>query len=418
MELTRNHERRFRNMLYNDFTEKLTGLQDLIVTKVKDNEKEIHIYGKMKRKSHKCPSCGKYTDKVHDYREQSIKDIPSFGRKTILHLRKRRYRCECGKRFFEDNKFLPRYHRMTNRLSAYIISELTSEVSFTSIARKIDLSTPTVIRVFDYVNYSAKQLPEVLSIDEFKGNTNGEKYQCIITDPVNKVVLDILPKRYESYLTKYFLNFNRSEREKVKTFVSDMWKPYALLASKLFRNAEQVVDKYHWIRQVFWAFDAVRKEVQNNLSKDYRKYFKKSRFLLMKRFDKLTDLQKQQVNIMLYVSPALSTAHFYKEEFLKILDCEDRDSAKRAMSEWIDSAWDCGLPRFKRCAETMINWMTGILNSFSNPVTNGFAEGCNNKIKVLKRNAYGYQNFNRFRNRILHMFAYKQLNYNKQATAC
>ena len=138
----------------------------------------------------------------------------------------------------------------------------------------------------------------------------------------------------------------------------------------------------------------------------------------MKRFDKLTDLQKQQVNIMLYVSPALSTAHFYKEEFLKILDCEDRDSAKRAMSEWIDSAWDCGLPRFKKCAETMINWMTGILNSFSSPVTNGFTEGCNNKIKVLKRNAYGYQNFNRFRNRILHMFAYKHPNYKEQATAC
>lgn len=265
--------------------------------------------------------------------------------------------------------------------------------------------------------YSPQKLPDVLSIDEFKGNTNKEKYQCIITDPVNKIVLDILPKRYESYLTKYFLSFNKSERQNVKTFVSDMWKPYASLASKLFKNAEQVVDKYHWIRQVFWAFDAVRKEVQNSLSKEYRKYFKKSRFLLMKRFDKLTDEQKQQVNIMLYVSPSLSTAHFYKEDFLKILDCEDRDSAKKAMSEWIDSALDCGLPRFKKCANTMINWLTGILNSFSNPATNGFTEGCNNKIKVLKRNAYGYQNLNRFRNRILHMFAYKQLNYNKQATA-
>lgn len=403
-------------MLYTNFTEKLTGLQDLIITKVENNKNELHIYGEMKRKIHKCPCCGAATDKIHDYRKQEIKDIPSFGRKTIIHLRKRRYRCGCGKRFFEDNKFLPRYHRMTNRLSAYIINELASELSFTSVGRKVDLSTSTVMRVFDYVNYPAQSLPEVLSIDEFKGNTNGEKYQCIITDPVNKVVLDILPKRYESYLTQYFLGFDKSERNNVKTFVSDMWKPYASLASKLFKKAEQVVDKYHWIRQVFWAFDAVRKEVQNDLGKQYRKYFKKSRFLLFKRFDKLTDEQKQQVNIMLYVSPALSTAHFYKEEFLKILDCQDRDSAKNAMSNWINSALDCGLPRFKKCAETMVNWLTGILNSFSNSVTNGFTEGCNNKIKVLKRNAYGYQNFNRFRNRILHIFAYKQLN-NKQATA-
>lgn len=403
-------------MLYTNFTEKLLGLQDLIITKVEDNEKEIHIYGEMKRKPHKCPCCGQFTDMIHDYREQIIKDIPLFDKKLFIHLRKRRYRCPCGKRFFEQNKFLPRYHRMTNRLSAYIINELANEVSFTSVGQKVNLSTTTVMRVFDLISYAPKQLPTTLSIDEFKGNTNKEKYQCIITDPVNKVVLDIIPKRYESYLTQYFLRFNQDERHNVKTFVSDMWKPYSLLASKLFKNAEQVVDKYHWIRQIFWAFDAIRKEVQNNLSKEYRNYFKKSRFLLMKRFDKLTDEQKQQVNIMLYVSPSLSTAYFYKEEFLKILDCTDRDSAKKAMSEWIDSALDCGLPRFKKCAETMINWLTGILNSFSIPVTNGFTEGCNNKIKVLKRNAYGYQNFNRFRNRILHMFAYKQLN-NKQATA-
>ncbi|MEG0877462.1 MAG: transposase, partial [Oscillospiraceae bacterium] len=60
---------------------------------------------------------------------------------------------------------------------------------------------------------------------------------------------------------------------------------------------------------------------------------------------------------------------------------------------------------FKRCADTYIRWSKGILNTFDVPFSNGFTEGCNNKIKVLKRNAYGYRNFNRFRNRILHMFA-------------
>ena len=75
---------------------------------------------------------------------------------------------------------------------------------------------------------------------------------------------------------------------------------------------------------------------------------------------------------MLYLSPTLCTAHFYKEDFLRILDCKDRDSAKAALSEWINCAFDCGIERFKKCAQTMINWMTGILNSFSTPVTNGF----------------------------------------------
>lgn len=55
----------------------------------------------------------------------------------------------------------------------------------------------------------------------------------------------------------------------------------------------------------------------------------------------------------------------------------------------------------------MTNWIIGILNSFSTLVTNGFTEGCNNKIKVLKRIAYRYQNFHRFRNRILHIFSFQ-----------
>lgn len=400
-------------MLYEHFTEKIIGLQDIEIEKVEEIDNSIHIYCRLKRKPHKCPCCSAMTDTIHDYREQVIKDIPAFGKKILIHLKKRRYRCSCGKRFAEKNSFLPRYHRMTNRLTAYVIDKLRSEVSFTNVSREVNLSVPTVMRIFDLVSYSPKNLPIALSIDEFKGNTNGEKYQCILTDHVNKIVLDILPKRYESYLTKYFNKFPKDQRNKVKYFVSDMWKPYANISSVWFNKATQIVDKYHWIRQVIWAFESVRKQEQKKLSKSYRKYFKKSRQLLIKRFEFLSDEQKQQVNIMLYTSPTLSTAHFYKEDFLKILDCKDRESAKSAMSEWIDSALDCGIPQFEKCANTMVNWLSGILNSFSSPITNGFTEGCNNKIKVLKRNAYGYRNFKRFRNRILHIFSHQQ----KQATA-
>ncbi len=108
---------------------------------------------------------------------------------------------------------------------------------------------------------------------------------------------------------------------------------------------------------------------------------------------------------MLYYSVNISRAYFYKEQFLKILNYKDVESAKKAMTDWIE-----------RCAETMRNWYTGIINSFSTTITNGFTEGCNNKIKVLKRNAYGYRSFKRFRNRILHIFSHQRL-HNEQAAA-
>ena len=389
-------------MLYKDFSEKLLGLQDAEIKNIETDKEKTSITIRMRKKAHKCPCCGKETNHIHDYRKQKIKDIPSFGKPVVLILEKRRYVCSCGKRFYEKVPFLPRYHRMTNRLIVYVIDKLRNTTSFTQVSKDVNLSVSTVIRIFDFISFGKPKLPEIIAIDEFKGNTAGEKYNCIITDPANHRVLDILPARHTRYLSTYFKAFN--DRENVEIFISDMWNSYADIASVYFKNAKQVVDKYHWIRQIIWAFERVRKDVQKKFQKDYRIYFKHSRKLLLKRYEFLEEVQKQQVMVMLSVSPTLYSAHFLKEKFLKILDCQNRVEAKKMMSEWLDEAYGCGIEPFEKCAKTMFNWFTGILNSFDTPYTNGFTEGCNNKIKVLKRNAFGYRNFTRFRKRILFMF--------------
>ncbi len=393
-------------MLYKHFTEKLIGLQDLIVNNIEKVDGNNIIKAKLVRKPHKCPSCGEMTDRVHDYRKQIIKDIPSFGGNTYIELSKRRYRCDnCGKKFIENNTFLPRYCRMTNRLSAYVINSLKTEHSFTSVAKMVNLSVSTVVRIFDLVSYSNKSLPTALSIDEFKGNTDGEKYQCIITDPINKVVLDILPSRQKGYLTNYFKGYSLQEREKVNYFISDMWSCYADLSYIWFKKSQLIIDKYHWIRQVIWAFEAVRKQEQKAYCKSHRIYFKRSRSLLIKTFKSLSDEDKQRVNNILNISIPLYQAHYLKEHFLAILREKDYLKAKKLLADWILTAQSSNIPNFVKAANTIQNWFVGISNSLNSNLTNGFTEGCNNKIKVLKRNAYGYRNFSRFRNRILHMFS-------------
>ena len=151
--------------------------------------------------------------------------------------------------------------------------------------------------------------------------------------------------------------------------------------------------------------DLPLQDVQKQFQKDYRVYFKHSRNLLMKRYDLLKEHQKQQVMVMLSVSPTLYSAHSLKERFLKILDCHDRNTAEKMLIDWIEYAQQSDMRPFKKCAGTMFNWFSGILNSFDTKYTNGFTEGCNNKIKVLKRNAFGYRNFRRFRKRILYIFS-------------
>ena len=115
---------------------------------------------------------------------------------------------------------------MTNRVVMAVINELSDVGSYTSVAKKFSLSVTTVQRIFDLVSYPKPTMPQVLAIDEFKGNTGGEKFNVILTDPEKGVVLDILPKRHGTYLSDYFSSIRREERKKTNYFVSDMWDTY------------------------------------------------------------------------------------------------------------------------------------------------------------------------------------------------
>ena len=194
-----------------------------------------------------------------------------------------------------------------------------------------------------------------------------------------------------------------------------MWSTYQDIASTYFKKATFVIDKFHFIRQVIWAFEAVRKEEQARFSNTMRRYFKRSKSLLNKQYKYLTDEQKQQVDIMLYTSSRLLTAYSLKEQYFEFLNSENSKVAKDKLARWVLLAENSGIKSFANCSKTMQNWSDGILNSFDCPYTNGFTEGVNNKIKVLKRNAYGYRNFDRFRKRILHIFNNRDKNITKAA---
>lgn len=385
-------------MLMTDYTAKLLDLEDVIITDVENTSNQLHIYIELPRSKHICPVCGAVTDRVHDYRTQTIKDIP-LARDTFLHLRKRRYRCSCGKRFFEKNTFLPRYHRVTSRLVAEIIFAFKKLTSAKEIGIRYNVSGATAMRYFKNISFRPKQLPEVLSLDEFKGNSGGQKYNSIIADPLSKRVIDILPDRYENNLVKYFSQFET--KSNVKYFVCDMNPHFRQVAKKCFPQAIIVADKYHVIRQAYWAMERVRKNEQNKLPARHRKYFKKSRYLLMKPMEKLTEEEMCRLALMFEIAPRLADAYRIKNEFLTVIRCRSSSEGRRALADWLLSVEVMDLPEFHDCTKAYHNWFNEIIHSLDVHWTNGFIEGCNNKTKVLKRVCFGMRNFSNFRKRIL-----------------
>lgn len=388
-------------MLYEDNTAKLLGLEDVIIKKVWEDESSRHIEIELPRRKHKCPCCGMETDQIHDYRMQKIKDISAFGKNVYLHLRKRRYVCSsCDKRFCEENRFLPRYHRMTNRKNARILEDFRDTVSASYIARKHNISTSTALRYFNLVNYSCKELPEVLSIDEFKGNAGGEKYQTILTDARNRRIIDILPNRKKADMIRYFRRFKN--RKEVKYVVIDMNPHFREVAEICFPKATIVIDRYHVTRQAIWALERVRKEEQKRLSADWRRFCKHSKALLNKPPEKLKDEEREKLRIILGLSTRLEQAYYLKNDFLFLMHSPNSEVAEELLTDWSYRAETSHLSEFNDCTRALHNWGKLILNSFDVHFTNGFTEGCNNKTKVLKRVCYGVRNFHRFRNRILH----------------
>jgi transposase len=388
--------------MHNHCINKLLNLKDVNVKKIIQADHSIEIHIETEPVLHTCPACGNETKRIHDYRIQKIKDLPFQVKDCYLVLRKRRYICTCGKRFFESYPFLAKYQQRTTRLTMKTADLLRDTVSIKKVAELTNLSTNTVTRILDTINYSCPKLEDSISIDEFKGNAETGKYQCILVDPKKRSILDILPDRTQSHLSTYFRNINRSERYRVKFFLCDMWQPYVDIAQSYFPNAKIIIDKYHFIRQVTWAIENVRKRIQKSMIPSLRKYYKRSHKLILTRYSKLKDENKKACDLMLQYNDDLRLAHKLKEDFYDICQCEQYKKQRLDFWDWIKIAETCGIAEFEKCAATYRHWSKGILNAFKYGLTNGPTEGLNNKIKVIKRTSYGVRNFNRFRTRILH----------------
>lgn len=378
-------------MLNTNYTGKILGIEDAIVTDLRETDESIHLDMEMPRKSHICPNCGRSTDKIHDYRIQVIKDIPLRKKKMYFNLRKRRYKCsECGKQFYENVPFVAKYYHVTKSLIYSVIQSFRECRAMKGIAKEHNISVTSVARYFDTVSFGKPKLPKYIAIDEYGGNAGNEKFQSILTNPKKRKMLDLMPSRKSEDLAEYFNQFK--DKNNVELVVMDMSNLFRSVVKSSFPKAKIIADKYHVIWTVDFAFENVRKNEQNKFSKEYRKIFKRSKSLLRKRMDKLTPEEASEIAVMLNTSERLGKAYYLKEEFRKIFELKTRAEAADALQEWLLKMHFENIEEFKSCDTTFLNWEDEILNIFEYGLINAYTEESNNKTKVLKRISYGVKN--------------------------
>ncbi|WP_071458587.1 ISL3 family transposase [Bacillus massilinigeriensis] len=394
----------------------LPGFEEVTVTKMESVDGRLCIHAEMPLKPHKCPACHTLTKKTHDYRIQKIKHLKIFERLTLLFYKKRRYGCPCGKRFAEKNPFVKRYQRLSMELNQAVKIRSIKGKTFKETAEVYGTSSSTVVRRFDLLaketlNEASKELPKVIAMDEYKGDTKEGKYQLIIANGITKEPIDILPNRYKNTIKQYLRKYGA----KVEVVIMDMSQSFKAAVKQALGKPVIVADRFHFVRYIYWALDGVRRRVQSSWHDYDRKKCKRMRHIFYKKSSHLTEENKWYLERYLGMSPELRKAYELKEQFCLWFNEAKQNGEKNihqtkealyALYEAIDQA---GIPEFQKAAQTLKNWQIEILNSFSYNYSNGFLEGINNLTKVMKRNAFGFRSFLRFRAKILLTHKFKRL---------
>ena len=392
------------------------------------------IYVGTTSKKCKCPKCGKHTKSVHDrLKPITLKYVKAFEFITYIMLIKRRFICHgCKYKFTEQVTIQRENKNISNKVEQKVLKDLKQyNLSLKYIAEENNISDNTVRNILkehtkDYPK-NIINLPRVISFDEFKADTKEGKYAFVLNDPIHKETLDVLSNRKKEYLIQYFTYCEN--RHSVEYVISDMYEPYRIVTTIMFPKAKYVVDPFHYTRYIMDALDKVRIRLQDNYgynSKEYRILKNKKNVSLLRRYSNEIDWftytkrfkNNHLVDVLKYdlrenildIDEELKMSYQLKELFLDITHHATYENVKSQLINWIALVREQNIEEMSEAANTIENWLEYICNSFIDKrFSNGFTEGLNNKIKVIKRVGFGYKDFDFFRLRLLYILNNKNM---------
>jgi transposase len=365
-----------------------------------------------------CYSCGHVFDEKiikHGFKASTIKIPNVSGFSTYLKLKKQRYFCKhCNSTFTLKTSVVNRNCFISNNTKLAIALSAKDKISEKDIAKNHNVSHSTVSRVIDsfYHHYkpNCNYIPKHLCFDEFKSvKSAAGAMSFIFCDSESGNIVDIVEDRRLHVLKGYFLQYSKAARLSVKTIVIDMYSPYISLIKKVFPNAKIIIDKFHILQLFSRALNKTRIKVMNNDKKNYNKLKKYWKLLLKDnasvdfvnyRYHRSFRNQMREIDIINYLldlDPELKASYNLYHNVRFCVRNKDLDLLIKTLNDSIDSVSDY----MKTSIKTIKKYIDYVGNTLKYDYNNGVLEGINNKIKVIKRIAFGYKCFYHFKNRIL-----------------
>ncbi len=389
----------------------LLNLESVRVIKYKNlPQVGLILHTEVLSKEANCTRCRNKSQRIHQNHRYLIKDLPISGQPVYLEINRRQFKCElCQKPFSEELNFVEKRRKYTTRLATEIVRQVLAD-DIKTVAQNNDVSTEEIETMLkDKARELKKEKPlllKKLGIDEIalvKGQGN---YCAVLVDLEKSKVVDILEERSQEKIMSVLRDWGTEVLESIEYVSIDLWKPYKSLVQKLMPNAEVVADRFHVMKQVTEELDeqrkAQRREVKQEKSNQNKEVIlsglSKSKYALLKNECNLNQTQQEKLKEVKSVCPTLGKMHELKEKFRNILEQKQNSlTGLLKISDWLKEAGEY----YPNSKKTIIRWIGEIIAYFDERITNGVVEGINNKLKLIKRSAYGFRNFDNFRNRVL-----------------
>lgn len=378
-----------------------------------ETDKEIHIkLEPYKRKPFVCSGCGQ-VHKIgqHALEESTVEDLSMFEKRVYLHVLKRRYKCPVDNRTpIEEIPWLKKYSRVTKRF-AEKVNRLTAITTNQEAGWFLGLDDEVIYRIDKEMleeQYAARLLPPPAAINLSVDEVSYRKYHRYLTNVVDtdeKAVIWNDRGRRMEVLDRYYTAIGEDNCKNIESVALDGARTYITSTQRYAVNATIVYDKFHVLQKLNWAVDMVRKQELRKARKDENKELIelmncRQRFILLKKKSNLTEKQSGYLERLCKANEPIYKAMLLKESFLKVYDYNDPVEAEEYLRDWIKDAIESSLDMFKKIAESFLDKLQYIINWFRKKISSAISEGINNKIKRLKRMAYGYKDIDYFRLKI------------------
>ena len=241
-----------------------------------------------------------------------------------------------------------------------------------------------------------------IAIDEIS-TAKGHRYLTIILDLESGAVVHVGRGKGGEALTDFWIRLRHS-RAKIEAVATDMSPAYIDAVTTHLPNARLVFDRFHVIKLYNDKLSELRRALYHQFKDSMQKdVLKGARWLLLKRPEHLdpTRNEPKRLEEALRLNEPLATAYYLKEELNEVWEQDDEESAQALLMDWIVYAESTGIRMLQGFAKTLRAHAWGILAYYDHPISTGPLEGTNNKIKTMKRQAYGFRDQEFLRLKIL-----------------